>query len=230
MAKKNYAYSNERFEGFGNLTQAPKKISGDNAKTTVVVLRVAVNSQNVDRDGDAIERVEYRDVKLFGRDAELAYANFEKGQRIHYAGDVYPVEYENRDGDLVEDYEVRAGRNDVYAAPLWESFDTDVDRDDEDEDEKPRRSSRKTATKKKSSAKRSRTKVEEDDAEDWDDEEDLEDEDLDDDFEEDTPPKRPQRSRGSRSRSGGSRSRSKSKSKASDVDVDEDADEYEELI
>lgn len=226
MAKKNYAFSNERKEGFGNLTRNPKKISGDNAKTTVVVLNVAVNSQNVDRDGDVIERVNYYDIKLFGRDAELSYANLNKGQRIHFAGDVFPTEYENKDGDIVETVEIRAGRNEVYAAPLWESFDTDVDRDDEDEDEKPARRSRSASKKKSSSARRSRRAADEDEAEDWDDEEELEDEDLDDDFEEDTPPKRPNRSRGGRSRGG----RSRAKSKASDVDVDEDAEDYDELI
>lgn len=215
MAKRNYAFTNEYRSGFGNLTRNPKKISGSNAKTTVVVVDVAVNSQNVDRDGDVIERVDYYNIKLFGRDAELAYVNLSKGDRIRFGGSVYPTEYINKDDEIVESVEIRAGFGDVYPAPLWDSFDTSSVDDDEDDEKLSRRERRSSSAKKKSSAKRSR-KYDEDEAEDWDD-----DEELDDDFEEDAEPKRPSRSR--------SRSRSKARSKST-VDIDDDADDYEEQI
>lgn len=213
MAKK-YPFSNERREGFGNLSLDPKKISGKNSKTTVVALTVAVNSQNVDRDGDVIERADFYNIKLFGRDADLALTNLEKGDRVHFKGRVFPTEYVNRDDELVESVEINADMGEVYPAPLWENFDTTGD--DEDDD-RPARRSRKSS-KRKSTKRR---KQEEEEAQDWDDDEDL-DEDLDDDFEEDAAPKRPTRSR--------SRSRSRSRKKSSDVDVDDDADEYEDLI
>lgn len=215
MAKK-YPFSNERREGFGNLSQDPKKISGKNSKTTVVALTVAVNSQNVDRDGDVIERADFYNIKLFGRDADLALTNLEKGDRIHFKGRVFPTEYVNRDDELVESVEINADMGEVYPAPLWESFDTD-NGDEDDEDDRPARRSRKSSKRKASKRRRK----EEEEAQDWDDDEDLDDEeDLDDDFEEDAAPKRPTRSR----------SRSRSRKKSSDVDVDDDADEYEDLI
>lgn len=216
MAKK-YPFSNERREGFGNLSQDPKKISGKNSKTTVVALTVAVNSQNVDRDGDVIERADFYNIKLFGRDADLALTNLEKGDRIHFKGRVFPTEYVNRDDELVESVEINADMGEVYPAPLWESFDTNNDDDEDDEDDRPARRSRKSSKRKASKRRRK----EEEEAQDWDDDEDLDDEeDLDDDFEEDAAPKRPTRSR----------SRSRSRKKSSDVDVDDDADEYEDLI
>lgn len=215
MAKK-YPFSNERREGFGNLSRNPKKISGKNSKTTVVVVNVAVNSQNVDRDGDVIGRADFYDIKLFGRDADLALTNLEKGDRIHFKGRVFPTEYVNRDDELVESVEINADMGEVYPAPLWESFDTNND-DEDDEDDRPARRSRKSSKRKASKRRRK----EEEEAQDWDDDEDLDDEeDLDDDFEEDAAPKRPTRSR----------SRSRSRKKSSDVDVDDDADEYEDLI
>ena len=211
MAKK-YPFSNERREGFGNLSQDPKKISGKNSKTTVVALTVAVNSQNVDRDGDVIKRADFYNIKLFGRDAELALTNLEMGDRIHFKGRVFPTEYVNRDDELVESVEINADMGEVYPAPLWESFDIN-----NDEDDRPARRSRKSSKRKASKRRRK----EEEEAQDWDDDEDLDDEeDLDDDFEEDAAPKRPTRSR----------SRSRSRKKSSDVDVDDDADEYEDLI
>lgn len=210
MAKK-YPFSNERREGFGNLSQDPKKISGKNSKTTVVALTVAVNSQNVDRDGDVIKRADFYNIKLFGRDAELALTNLEMGDRVHFKGRVFPTEYVNRDDELVESVEINADMGEVYPAPLWENFDTTDDEDDDQPARRSRKSSKRKATK--------RRKQEEEEAQDWDDDEDL-DEDLDDDFEEDAAPKRPTRSR----------SRSRSRKKSSDVDVDDDADEYEDLI
>lgn len=210
MAKK-YPFSNERREGFGNLSQDPKKISGKNSKTTVVALTVAVNSQNVDRDGDVIKRADFYNIKLFGRDAELALTNLEMGDRVHFKGRVFPTEYVNRDDELVESVEINADMGEVYPAPLWENFDTTDDEDDDRPARRSRKSSKRKATK--------RRKQEEEEAQDWDDDEDL-DEDLDDDFEEDAAPKRPTRSR----------SRSRSRKKSSDVDVDDDADEYEDLI
>lgn len=210
MAKK-YPFSNERREGFGNLSQDPKKISGKNSKTTVVALTVAVNSQNVDRDGDVIKRADFYNIKLFGRDAELALTNLEMGDRVHFKGRVFPTEYVNRDDELVESVEINADMSEVYPAPLWENFDTTDDEDDDRPARRSRKSSKRKATK--------RRKQEEEEAQDWDDDEDL-DEDLDDDFEEDAAPKRPTRSR----------SRSRSRKKSSDVDVDDDADEYEDLI
>lgn len=221
MAKKVYPYSNERVEGFGNLSRKPRKISGANAKTTVVVISVATNSQGVDRDGEAVKRANFHEVKLFGRDAELAYMNLDKGDRIHFAGDVFPTEYTNRDGELVESSEVNADRGSVYLAPLWEEMDTrnfdDYEQDD-DEDETPSRSRKSARKSSKRNLARRRAKQEpQEDVEDWDDEELLDDEDLDDDFEEDAAPRRPQR-------------RSKRKARKSDVDVDEDLDDYEELL
>ena len=170
---------------------------------------------NVDRDGDVIKRADFYNIKLFGRDAELALTNLEMGDRIHFKGRVFPTEYVNRDDELVESVEINADMGEVYPAPLWESF--DINNDEDDEDDRPARRSRKSSKRKASKRRRK----EEEEAQDWDDDEDLDDEeDLDDDFEEDAAPKRPTRSR----------SRSRSRKKSSDVDVDDDADEYEDLI
>ena len=210
MAKK-YSFSNERREGFGNLVFPPKKISGRNSKVTVVALNVAVNSQNVDQDGDVIDRADFYNIKLFNRDAELALANLDKGDRIHFKGRVFPTEYINKDDEIVESVEINADMGEVYPAPLWESLSGDSD------DERPSR--RRKSSKRKASAKRRRKDDEE--AQDWDDDEDLDegdDDDLGDDFDEDPTPKRK------------SRSRTRSRSRKKTAEVDDDADEYEDLI
>ena len=220
MAKKG-SFSNEKIFGFGNLTRDPIKLSGAKASTTAVALNVAANSQSYNRDGELIERTEFRNIKVFGRDADMAYANLQKGDRIHYGGRVFPDEYQNKEGELVESIVINAEPGEVYAAPFWEN--REVVEDDEDDDETPSRSRKRSSSRKSSkagSSRRRKRQVEEDVAE-WDDEEELDDEDLDDDFEEDTPPRQPQRR---------SRRKPASKKKSSDVDVDDDLDEYEDMI
>lgn len=99
-------FSSERIEGEGNLTDDPRIISGE-GKVTTVILRVAANSRSIDRDGNPVEHVEYRDIKVFGWKAD-AMATLSKGDRICYAGFLEPNAYTTRDGEERVDLQIRA--------------------------------------------------------------------------------------------------------------------------
>lgn len=99
-------FSSERIEGEGNLTSDPRVISGP-GKVTTVILRVAANSRSIDRDGSAVEHVEYRDIKVFGWKAD-AMTTLSKGDRIVYAGVLEPNAYTNNEGVEVVTSQVRA--------------------------------------------------------------------------------------------------------------------------
>lgn len=99
-------FSSERIEGEGNLTSDPRVISGP-GKVTTVILRVAANSRSINRDGSAVEHVEYRDIKVFGWKAD-AMTTLSKGDRIVYAGVLEPNAYTNNEGEEVVTSQVRA--------------------------------------------------------------------------------------------------------------------------
>lgn len=99
-------FSSERIEGEGNLTSDPRVISGP-GKVTTVILRVAANSRSINRDGSAVEHVEYRDIKVFGWKAD-AMTTLSKGDRIVYAGVLEPNAYTNNEGEEVVTSQIRA--------------------------------------------------------------------------------------------------------------------------
>lgn len=174
MAKR---FTNLVMSGFGNLVDNPKKFSGNNSDYTTVALRVAVNSKNTDKRGNEIEDTEYLDIILFGWEADQAMRTMRKGDRIHFAGDAYPKEYTNRDGDVIRTKELHALRKSVFLAP-WPEDLGEAEDDGYDDEPAPSRGSRQR--------KRSRASEEVDDLD-----EDI----LGDDFEDDAAPKRPSRSR-----------------------------------
>lgn len=196
-------YTNMSESGFGNLVDNPKKISGANSSTSVVVICIAVNSKNTDKDGRDIERAVFRQVKLFGFEADNAMEDFSKGDRVHYAGAMFPIEYENRKGEIVEDWEINADRGQVYLAPLPERI--------------RGKSGSNVESHRKSQGGSSRvsSRVKNDDDFDDDFDEDI----LGDDFDEDEAPRRPQRRTTSSRTRGGKRKRS--------VQVDDDVDDYD---
>ena len=207
MAKR---FTNLVMSGFGNLVDNPKKFSGNNSDYTTVALRVAVNSKNTDKRGNEIEDTEYLDIILFGWEADQAMRTMRKGDRIHFAGDAYPKEYTNRDGDVIRTKELHALRKSVFLAP-WPEDLGEAEDDGYDDEPAPSRGSRqRKRSRNENSApsrgsrqrKRSRASEEVDDLD-----EDI----LGDDFEDDAAPKRP------------SRSRSRS------VQMDDDLDDYEEI-
>lgn len=107
----NKPYTNEEIKGIGNAVGDPRRISNAN-KMNVTVLRVAANSMALDREGNEIERVHYRELKLFGRDADNVLANIKKGDRVKYEGRLSPKEgYENKNGDFIEEDEVLVSMN-----------------------------------------------------------------------------------------------------------------------
>ena len=164
-------FQSERIEGVGNISQAPKVISGKNAKTTAVVLSVAANSRANDRYGEVVEGVRFRELKLFGYDAEYAVKVLDKGDEICYSGRLSPKEYETRDGDLVETDEILIerlyptmrcvdrmingkpesspsqrrsrgrGRDEDYEDDFGDVEDTWSEEDDQEPEERPRRGS-----------------------------------------------------------------------------------------
>lgn len=99
-------FSSERIEGEGNLTSDPRVISGP-GKVTTVILRVAANSRSLDRDGTAVEHVEFRDIKVFGWKAD-AMTTLSKGDRIVYAGVLEPNAYTNNEGEEIVTSQIRA--------------------------------------------------------------------------------------------------------------------------
>lgn len=148
-------FSSERIEGEGNLTDDPRIISGS-GKVTTVILRVAANSRSIDRDGEAVEHVEYRNIKVFGWKAD-SMATLSKGDRICYTGVLEPNAFTTRDGEERVELQIRAHM--VGHLPRTESRGGSSGparsrRRDEDGDEAPTRSR---------SRSRSRSRDDEDD-------------------------------------------------------------------
>lgn len=131
-------FSSERIEGEGNLTSDPRVISGA-GKTTTVILRVAANSRSLDRNGEAVEHVEFRDIKVFGWKAD-AMATLSKGDRIVYAGVLEPNAYTNNEGEEIVTSQIRAHL--VGAVPRTERGGGASRSRRDDADEAPARSRR----------------------------------------------------------------------------------------
>lgn len=200
-------YSNETIRGKGNLGADPKLISGKNAEVSAVALRVGSNSMSIDKNGNEIERLVWRDIKLFGRDADAALSTLKKGDRVYYEGSMFPTEYTDRDGNVVETWEiicrdgVSVGMDYSNTGSGEGSSNRSSRRRNDDEEEKPRRRTSRRST---------RDEEPEDDYDD-NDSDDYGDEDF-----EDAPVK-------SRSRKNTSR---RSQSRRSNVEVDDDVDDY----
>lgn len=201
------SWSGDYLKSSGNLVEDPKQISGKNASTTAVVLRVASNSEFVDQDGEVFEHAEFREVKLFGAMAERAMEVLKKGSRIQYEGPLNWRPYETRDGEEREAQEVIASTWTLH--PFDKTVLGESDADDESRSSRSSRSSRKSSS--SSSRSRRSRRDEEDDLDD-----DLDDEAYDDDeFDEDLEPKR----KSSRNSRKSSRSRSRDED---DVEDDEE--------
>lgn len=210
--KGNKPYSNKYVKGIGNAVRDPKRISGK-GKANVVVVRVAMNSMALDREGNEIERSEFIDLKMFYSDADRALHSITTGTRVKFEGWEYPKEgYENREGEWIEESEINVERNGITLIPSDGKEGSRGDGGgrgrgrsrsrDEDEDEAPRSRGRG----------RSRSRTRDPEPEDDFDEQDDFDEEVEDDLglEDDEPAPR------SRSRS---RSRSRTKKEA---EVDDD--------
>lgn len=236
------SWSGDFLKSTGNLVDDPKQISGKNASTTAVVLRVATNSEYVDQDGEVFDHAEFREVKLFGAMAERAMELLKKGSRIQYEGPLNWRPYETRDGEERESQEV--------VATSWSLHPFDKTVLDESESEEDSRSSRSSRTSRKNSSsssrsRRSRRDEDDEDLDDIDDEaydDDEFDEDLEpkkkpsrnarkssrsrsrdeDDVEEDEEDEKPSRSRSRSGKSSSRTSRSRRREAESDMDDDED--------
>lgn len=211
MARQNTeqkGFTSENIRGIGFVGQDPEQHG------KVVSLTVAANSRSYDRDGNEVNRTEWRNLKVFGRDSERVLDTVKKGDKIKYEGRLSPVEYENKNGDIVETWDVLIDFDGITILPM----------SDEERDEAASRRADSS-----SRSRRSRTEDDEDEAprkrtrrsraEDDEDEEDEEprrrrrsrDEDEDDiDLEDEAPRKRTRRSRR--------------------VETDDDIDDYTESV
>lgn len=202
-------FQSETITGTGRLGDNPKKFSGDNAKFTAVSLRVASASRSLDRDGNPIDRTTWRNLKVFGYQADNALKTLHKGDKIHYRGRLSPTEYKNRDGDLVEGMDIII---DDISLALDSAPGGGFDDDSRGSSRGGGRSSRSEGGSRSRSRSRRNEEPEDQDIE------DFEDDSLEDDFEDEQPKRR----RSARSNSGG-RSRSRSRSaRVDDGDIDDD--------
>lgn len=206
------SYSDDYLISTGNLVDDPKQISGKDAQTLAVVMRVASNSNHVDQHGDETQHGSFRDVKVFGRMAEIALDTLSKGSRIKYEGTLIFKPYTTRDGDEGWDQEVNA--KDWALHPFSVDGAGFSGSRDDDEDESPRKRSSRKRSSDSSRSRRSRRDEDEDDI----------DTEFEDDEEETRKPARSSR------KSSRSRSRSRNEDEMEDSDEAYDDDEFDENL
>lgn len=216
MARNNdfkRSYSDDKLTASGNLVDDPKQVSGKDAQTLAVVIRVASNSNYFDQYGEGYQHASFRDVKVFGFWAEKALNSLSKGDRIYYSGPLIFKPYTTRDGEERWDQEVRA---EFWALhPLTAEGVSSSGSGDDDEDESPRKRSSRKRSSDSSRSRRSRRDEDEDDI----------DTEFEDDGEEET--RKPARSSRKSSRS---RSRSRNEDETEDSDEAYDDDEFDENL
>lgn len=136
-------FSNVTITGTGRLGEDPRKVSRDGV-TPMVVMRVACQMRDIDRDGEVIERPEWYNLKIFGFRAEACLDNLHKGDEITFTGRAFPSDYVNRDGDEVEDIQITVDR---IGKSIFPDRDEDFggsrsEDDDDDLEDKPKKRSR----------------------------------------------------------------------------------------
>lgn len=87
--------------------------------SAVANMRVATNESWKDRDGQQQERVEYHNVAMFGRVAEIAAEYLRKGSQCFLEGSLRTRKWQDRDGNdrwtteiVARDMQMLGGRSD----------------------------------------------------------------------------------------------------------------------
>lgn len=199
--KKAFSFSDANVKFSGNVGGDPKIFTG-REDSVVASFSVAVRMNNVGRDGENIERTKWYRVTAFNYAARIVRDKIRKGDAVTIEGKLFPIEYENRDGELVEAEEVHIRNRDQIALALFA-------------DNGSGGGSRRSSGDDGGSRGRRRRRPQEDDFEDSFGGDDEDDDYLGDDFEEDVPRKR----RNASSRRGGRR-------RNVSADVDSDVDDY----
>lgn len=170
-SEEKFAFTSEYVQGKGNATKDPLMISGE-GKVPTAVVAVACNSCSIDRDGEAVENVNYYNLKVFGKDATYLSDYIAKGDRIHFSGKLSPVSYENKSGDMVTSYEVIVSDISVGLATVGKI----IDDNDHEESYQPPKSSKRSGGSRTASRRSGSERVVEYDDDDI--EDDFSDEDL----------------------------------------------------
>jgi single-strand DNA-binding protein len=94
----------------GNLTRDPELRTLPNSGTQVCELRVAVNSSRKDESGNWVEKPNYFDVKVWGRQGETASQYLSKGRAVAIDGRLDWREWEDKSGNKRQSVDIVADR------------------------------------------------------------------------------------------------------------------------
>lgn len=94
----------------GNLTRDPDLRTLPNSGTQVCELRVAVNSSRKDESGNWVDKPNYFDVKVWGRQGETAAQYLSKGRPVAVDGRLDWREWEDKSGNKRQSVDIVADR------------------------------------------------------------------------------------------------------------------------
>ena len=97
-----------RVIGVGRLGQDPEL--KDVGKSQVCNFSVAVDDSYTDRDGNRQERTEWHNIVVWGKQAESCARFLSKGRQVFIEGKLQSRTYENKEGNNVKVWEVKADR------------------------------------------------------------------------------------------------------------------------
>lgn len=91
----------------GRLGQDPE-LNQTNSGTAVCNMRMATGDSYTNRDGEEVDTTEWHDVVAWGRLAEICGKYLDKGRQIYVEGSLQTRQWEDRDGNVRSNTEVKA--------------------------------------------------------------------------------------------------------------------------